>query len=79
MSLNPNGKVDQPAFPFPNTAHATALFSPAPASSASKDTSTKEALRNIWAGILPGGLRPAAIPQDESFFHMSGPRSSRPA
>ncbi|KZP25738.1 alpha-aminoadipate reductase Lys1p [Athelia psychrophila] len=72
MPLNPNGKVDKPALPFPDTAHAAALFSPAAASASSKDTSTEEALRAIWAGILPGGLNPAAIPLDESFFDMGG-------
>ncbi|KAF7980317.1 hypothetical protein HWV62_39118 [Athelia sp. TMB] len=69
MPLNPNGKIDKPALPFPDTAHAAALLSSA---AAPASTPTEAALRAIWARILPGGLAPAAIPLDESFFDLGG-------
>ncbi|TRM60442.1 hypothetical protein BD626DRAFT_407533 [Schizophyllum amplum] len=63
MPLNPNGKIDKPALPFPDTAQAAA----APARAGS---STEEALQAIWSRILPNAPQP--VPIDESFFDLGG-------
>lgn len=68
MPLNPNGKIDKPALPFPDTAQA-APAEPRP-TDASKGTPTEEAMRAIWGSILPNA--PTPIPIDESFFDLGG-------
>ena len=65
MPLNPNGKIDKPALPFPDTAQAT--FSAPPARQAS---STENTIEKIWIHILPSAPQP--IPLDESFFDLGG-------
>ncbi|KAF5383313.1 hypothetical protein D9615_004989 [Tricholomella constricta] len=65
MPLNPNGKIDKPALPFPDTASAATT-----APSVDKGTSTEETMRSIWATILPSAPQP--IPADESFFDLGG-------
>ena len=65
MPLNPNGKIDKSALPFPDTAQAT--FSALPARQAS---STEKTMQNIWASILPNP--PTPLPLDESFFDLGG-------
>jgi len=64
MPLNPNGKIDKPAFPFPDTAQAVAA---APAQSGN---ATEEIMRKIWATVLTNAPQP--IPLDESFFDLGG-------
>ncbi|KAJ7770459.1 alpha-aminoadipate reductase Lys1p [Mycena metata] len=65
MPLNPNGKVDKPALPFPDTAQA------APSAPGSrKANTTEDAIRQIWASMLPNAPQP--IPSDESFFDLGG-------
>lgn len=68
MPLNPNGKVDKPALPFPDTAEA-AQASHADASM-TKVSATEALVRKIWSGILAGVPQP--IPLDESFFDLGG-------
>ncbi|KAH7910357.1 hypothetical protein BJ138DRAFT_1153040 [Hygrophoropsis aurantiaca] len=71
MPLNPNGKIDKPALPFPDTAHAHANYTePKRASTGRKANSTEEKMRIIWAGVLPNA--PVPIPLDESFFDLGG-------
>ncbi|PCH44863.1 alpha-aminoadipate reductase Lys1p [Wolfiporia cocos MD-104 SS10] len=66
MPLNPNGKIDKPALPFPDTAQAASAESHrGPAA-----TPTEDAIRTIWARILPNP--PSPIPLDESFFDVGG-------
>ncbi|KAG5643080.1 putative NRPS-like protein biosynthetic cluster [Asterophora parasitica] len=65
MPLNPNGKIDKPALPFPDTASVVTT-----APSVVKGTSTEETMRSIWATILPNAPQP--IPTDESFFDLGG-------
>ncbi|KAI0646518.1 alpha-aminoadipate reductase Lys1p [Trametes meyenii] len=65
MPLNPNGKIDKPALPFPDTAQVAA---PEPARGTA--TPTEEAIRAIWARILPNA--PSPLPLDESFFDLGG-------
>ncbi|KAF8999093.1 alpha-aminoadipate reductase Lys1p [Cyathus striatus] len=56
MPLNPNGKIDKPALPFPDTAQASFAE---PSSQATN--STEEIMHNIWSNILPN-----------SFFDLGG-------
>ncbi|KAL1718198.1 hypothetical protein EV715DRAFT_252928 [Schizophyllum commune] len=63
MPLNPNGKIDKPALPFPDTAQAAA----APVR---KGNSTEETLQSIFANILPNAPQP--VPVDENFFDLGG-------
>ena len=67
MPLNPNGKIDKPALPFPDTAQASYT---APAPSASGLSPTEITMQSIWASILPNAPQP--IPADESFFDLGG-------
>ncbi|KAI0777235.1 alpha-aminoadipate reductase Lys1p [Trametes elegans] len=66
MPLNPNGKIDKPALPFPDTAQVASE----PARAGPAATPTEEAIRAIWARILPNAPNP--IPLDESFFDLGG-------
>lgn len=66
MPLNPNGKIDKPALPFPDTAQ---LSYTAPASTTKANT-TEESMRTLWSSILPNVPQP--IPLDESFFDLGG-------
>ncbi|KAJ7096683.1 alpha-aminoadipate reductase Lys1p [Mycena belliarum] len=65
MPLNPNGKVDKPALPFPDTAHAATS-----APSTRQAHTTEDTIRQIWASMLPSAPQP--IPADESFFDLGG-------
>ncbi|KAJ6590657.1 alpha-aminoadipate reductase Lys1p [Mycena vulgaris] len=65
MPLNPNGKVDKPALPFPDTVQ------PATSAPGSRTThTTEDTIRQIWATLLPSAPQP--IPADESFFDLGG-------
>ncbi|PPQ87686.1 hypothetical protein CVT25_011453 [Psilocybe cyanescens] len=66
MPLNPNGKVDKPALPFPDTAQASYTAGP----SAPGASTTEIAMQKIWSTILPSAPQP--IPTDESFFDLGG-------
>ena len=67
MPLNPNGKIDKPALPFPDTAQAA---NTEPARGGPAASPTEEAIRTIWARILPNA--PSPLPLDESFFDLGG-------
>ncbi|BGP19523.1 hypothetical protein JCM10213_000122 [Rhodosporidiobolus nylandii] len=71
MPLNPNGKVDKPALPFPDTV-AAAAASAGSTSSASeqKFTPTEKIIHDIWLTLLPSP--PPEIPLDDSFFDLGG-------
>ena len=64
LPLNPNGKVDKPALPFPDTT----LISP---SAPSADLSpTQRAIHDIWLRLLPSP--PGSLALDDNFFDMGG-------
>jgi L-aminoadipate-semialdehyde dehydrogenase len=67
MPLNPNGKIDKPALPFPDTAQ---LIEQRSQRTTNKASTTEETMRSIWLKILPNP--PTPIPTDESFFDMGG-------
>ena len=66
MPLNPNGKIDKPALPFPDTAQA----SYAPAAPTTGASPTEIAMQSVWSSILLNAPKP--IPTDESFFDLGG-------
>lgn len=63
MPLNPNGKIDKPALPFPDTAQLVSTQHPV-------HTSTEKVIREIWTGLLPGA--PGIIGLDDDFFDLGG-------
>lgn len=67
MPLNPNGKIDKPALPFPDTAQLHAVEREG---QANKLTPTEQALSEIWTQLLPSA--PSSIPVEESFFDLGG-------
>lgn len=78
MPLNPNGKIDKPALPFPDTAMVAAAGSSSSATKGSKDsgaaltsaTPTERSVVELWSRLLPNA--PSPIPLDESFFDLGG-------
>ncbi|KAI0805973.1 alpha-aminoadipate reductase Lys1p [Irpex lacteus] len=66
MPLNPNGKVDKPALPFPDTAQLAVTET----RQEGAVSTTEEAMRSIWARILPNA--PSPIPLDDNFFDLGG-------
>ena len=66
MPLNPNGKIDKPALPFPDTAQAA----PTESARGPAVNPTESAISAIWARILPNA--PSPVPLDESFFDLGG-------
>ncbi|KAG7801994.1 hypothetical protein KL944_003062 [Ogataea haglerorum] len=71
LPLNPNGKVDKPKLPFPDTAQLAAV-----AQLSSKDvaevefTETEAKIRDVWLSVLPN--KPATVQPDDSFFDLGG-------
>lgn len=73
MPLNPNGKVDKPALPFPDTAQLAATSHYAQKDRVSDKeamTPTQQTIRNIWLGVIPH------VPNDigvlDNFFDVGG-------
>lgn len=66
MPLNPNGKIDKPALPFPDTALAPRQNK----AQNEKLTPTESKLAEIWGHLLPSAASP--MPLDESFFDLGG-------
>ncbi|KAG0149583.1 hypothetical protein CROQUDRAFT_88921 [Cronartium quercuum f. sp. fusiforme G11] len=74
MPLNPNGKIDKPALPFPDTARqvTSSHIKPKP-SSCSDLTPTQSTIQSIWQSLLPNNIySTSVIPVDESFFDLGG-------
>ena len=67
MPLNPNGKIDKPALPFPDTAQLHAVEKEA---QTDELTPTEQALSEIWSQLLPSS--PSSIPVEENFFDLGG-------
>lgn len=69
MPLNPNGKIDKPALPFPDTAQAVTYTTRSQAGGRAASL-TEETMQIIWSRILPSA--PSPIPFDENFFDLGG-------
>ncbi|KAJ8097382.1 hypothetical protein POJ06DRAFT_303633 [Lipomyces tetrasporus] len=73
MPLNPNGKIDKPALPFPDTVQLAAVASRGKSSATAVEstfTSTQATIRDVWLDILP--QRPASLAATDSFFDVGG-------
>lgn len=69
MPLNPNGKIDKPALPFPNPEELSAALPQRPSVNVSERNSTEETLANIWSSVLQGISSQTIAPED-SFFDL---------
>jgi L-aminoadipate-semialdehyde dehydrogenase len=66
LPLNPNGKIDKPALPFPDTS----LAAPPPPADLAALTPTQKVIHDIWLKLLPSP--PPSVGIDENFFDMGG-------
>ncbi|RHZ74178.1 hypothetical protein Glove_227g80 [Diversispora epigaea] len=75
MPLTPNGKIDKPALPFPDTPQFASSTSGASnnvlKTSIQKMNSVEEKVHSIWSRLLPNPPTPY-IPLDENFFDLGG-------
>jgi L-2-aminoadipate reductase len=71
LPLNPNGKIDKPALPFPDTAQLSAAAPRRPSASFSSMSETQKMLAEIWAKLLPN-ITTKMIGSDDSFFDLGG-------
>ena len=69
MPLNPNGKVDRPALPFPNPSELGMALPRRPSVNISARTDTEQKLAQIWASVLDG-VPPKTIASEDSFFDL---------
>ncbi|PWW72461.1 large subunit of L-aminoadipate-semialdehyde dehydrogenase [Tuber magnatum] len=80
LPLNPNGKIDKPALPFPDTAQLAAAFRRTRrGTNAAADlqeaedqsfTPVQKDLRNIWQGLLTHATRTIGL--EDNFFDVGG-------
>ncbi|KAA8648719.1 hypothetical protein EYZ11_004228 [Aspergillus tanneri] len=71
MPLNPNGKIDKPALPFPDTAELSAAAPRRKSSVLQALSETEQALAQIWAQRIPN-VTARMIGPDDSFFDLGG-------
>lgn len=75
LPLNPNGKIDKPKLPFPDTVQLEAVARLTAQQKGidqeQENFNDLEALiRDLWLEVLPN--RPATISKDDSFFDLGG-------
>ncbi len=70
MPLNPNGKIDKPKLPFPDTAMLSASRR-RKSSMMAQHTEGEAELVSIWSRLIPG-LVPRTVKPTESFFELGG-------
>ena len=74
LPLNPNGKVDKPKLPFPDTAHLEAVAQITARNKGDDEASGLTGLecqvRDLWLEVLPS--HPASISKEDSFFDLGG-------
>lgn len=70
MPLNPNGKIDKPKLPFPDTAMLSASRRRR-SSTMARLSEAEMTLAGVWAKLVPG-LTPNSVKPDESFFDIGG-------
>ncbi|KAL9029007.1 MAG: hypothetical protein Q9196_002699, partial [Gyalolechia fulgens] len=72
MPLNPNGKIDKPALPFPTADELSAAAIRQPRDSEDNTFSaTEKSVANIWGKIIPHATAESIRP-DDSFFDLGG-------
>ncbi|KAI9661553.1 MAG: large subunit of alpha-aminoadipate reductase [Trizodia sp. TS-e1964] len=71
MPLNPNGKIDKPALPFPDIAELSASALRRPSHSASALSETEALLAEIWGRLIPN-ISARLIAANDSFFDLGG-------
>lgn len=70
LPLNPNGKIDKPRLPFPDTVQmelAAKHFAP---SDQSQMTKREEQVRDLWLDLLPS--KPPVVEVTDTFFDLGG-------
>ncbi|KAL6705520.1 large subunit of alpha-aminoadipate reductase [Coniothyrium glycines] len=71
--LNPNGKIDRPALPYPEPAQLAAAGARRPSQLGAALTSTEKTMAGIWAGLLGDrGVTAESISGGDSFFDLGG-------
>ncbi|CAG8449470.1 7430_t:CDS:10 [Acaulospora colombiana] len=68
MPLTPNGKIDKPSLPFPDTAMSSKTVSDV---NTLKLTAVEQTVHDIWSNLLPNPPKPY-IPLDDNFFDLGG-------
>ncbi|KAL8834746.1 MAG: hypothetical protein Q9170_003623 [Blastenia crenularia] len=72
MPLNPNGKIDKPALPFPNVDELSAAAVREPRNGEDTELSaTEQSLATIWAKTIPR-VAVDSIRSEDSFFDLGG-------
>ncbi|OCK85757.1 L-aminoadipate-semialdehyde dehydrogenase-like protein large subunit [Lepidopterella palustris CBS 459.81] len=69
--LNPNGKIDKPALPFPEPQQLAAAGGRRPSQLGKALTPTEKAVAEIWAKLIRG-VNPDNISGSDSFFDLGG-------
>lgn len=72
MPLNPNGKVDKPKLPFPDTAELSAAAGRRKSSRMIALSETELSLAQIWAKLIPQVISAKTIAPEDSFFDLGG-------
>ena len=71
LPLNPNGKVDKPALPFPDIVEITAILSKNSEEQWNSLSATEKMVAGIWGDLIQG-CNAKAIGPDDSFFDLGG-------
>lgn len=72
MPLNPNGKVDKKALPFPEESEFAAATARRPSQDLLSRSETEKKLAEIWAKTTSSGFTARSIADDASFFDLGG-------
>ena len=71
--LNPNGKIDRPALPFPEPKQLAAAGARRPSQLGTALTPTEKTMAGIWADLLSDrGVTAESISGTDSFFDLGG-------
>jgi L-aminoadipate-semialdehyde dehydrogenase len=71
--LNPNGKIDRPALPYPEPAQLAAAGARRPSQLGAALTDTEKKMASIWAELLGDrGVTADSISGSDSFFDLGG-------
>lgn len=70
LPLNPNGKIDKPALPFPDTAQLAAAAKTSTKGGDANLSESQRKLRDLWLRVLP--YAPASLSLDDDFFKVGG-------